>query len=205
MSLMAPGAAPLVLASASRARAAMLEAAGVAVEIVPAGIDEGAAKARMRARGHPAQDQADGLAALKAIAISERMPGRLVLGADQVLAFGEAALDKPADAAEARVQLERLSGGSHDLLSAAVIALDGTPVWRHVAAARLTMRPLSPGFIERYLTVMGARVLETVGGYMLEAEGAQLFERVDGDYFTVLGLPLLPVLDHLRARGVLEA
>ncbi|MEM9784139.1 MAG: Maf family protein [Pseudomonadota bacterium] len=204
-SLMVDGAAPVVLASASAIRATMLRNAGIRVETMPARVDEHAIKASMRAEHAPPRDQADTLAELKAIRISIRSPGRLVIGADQVLAFDGGVIDKPADHAEARDQLERLSGEQHDLLSAAVIALDGEAIWRHVGRARLAMRRLSPGFIDRYLAAMGPRVLDTVGGYMLEAEGAQLFSRIDGDYFTVLGLPLLPVLGYLRDRGVLEA
>ncbi|MEL6774881.1 MAG: Maf family protein [Pseudomonadota bacterium] len=193
----------LLLASASAARAAMLTAAGVAIEVLPARIDEEAVKAAMRAEGAPARDQADKLAELKALRISARRPGQLVLGADQVLVAEGAVYDKPADRAEAEAHLGALRGKPHELLSAAVIALNGAPIWRHVGRARLLMRPFTDAFLSGYLDQMGESVTETVGGYRLEGEGAQLFARVDGDYFTVLGLPLLEVLGFLRARGVL--
>ncbi|MEO1774596.1 MAG: Maf family protein [Pseudomonadota bacterium] len=193
----------LVLASASAVRAAMLTAAGVAIEVLPARIDEEAVKAAMRAEGAPARDQADKLAELKALRISARRPGQLVLGADQVLVAEGAVYDKPADRAGAEAQLGSLRGKPHELLSAAVIALNGAPIWRHVGRARLLMRPFTDAFLSGYLDQMGESVTETVGGYRLEGEGVQLFARVDGDYFTVLGLPLLEVLGFLRARGVL--
>lgn len=197
--------APLILASASPARAAMLRNAGVAIEIMPARIDEDAVKAALRVEGAPARDQADKLAELKALRISARVPGRLVLGADQVLVADGAVFDKPADRAEAAAQLRSLRAGAHELMSAAVIAVDGAPVWRHVGRARLWMRRFSDAFLAAYLDSMGERVTQTVGGYMLEAEGAQLFSRVEGDYFSVLGLPLLEILAHLRDREVLAA
>lgn len=193
----------LVLASASPARAAMLRAAGLAIEVAPARVDEDAVKAAMRAEGAPARDQADMLAELKAQRIGPRHPDRLTLGADQVLVADDQVFDKPADMAEARAQLLQLRGRSHQLLSAAVICQGGQPVWRHVGTARLTMRPFTEAFLDGYLARCGEEVLGSVGGYQLEGPGAQLFARVEGDWFSVLGLPLLEILGFLRARGVL--
>lgn len=193
----------LVLASASPARAALLQGAGVEIEIKPARVDEEEIKSSLRAEGASPRDQADILAEMKAVAVSRALPGRLVLGADQILSFKGGALDKPRDLAEARTQLAALRGQRHELQSAAVIALDGEPIWRHIGVARLAMRPFSDDFLEGYLTQMGNDILTTVGGYKLEGLGAQLFARVDGDYFAILGLPLIETLGFLRVRGAL--
>lgn len=193
----------LVLASQSEARAALLRAAGVAFETQPARVDEAEVKAAMAAEGAKPRDVADALAELKAVRVSRRRPGDLVLGADQVLVCDGTSFDKPRDLAEAAAQLRALSGRPHQLLSAAVIAEGGEPVWRHVGVARLLMRPLTDRFVDDYLARMGDTVLSTVGAYRLEGLGAQLFSRVEGDHFTILGLPLLEVLGFLRARGLL--
>jgi septum formation protein len=193
----------LVLASASAARAAMLAAAGVVAETMPARIDEAAVRAAMLAEGASPRDLAARLAELKALRISARAPGRLVLGADQVLVLDGQVFDKAASRAEARAQLLALRGRRHQLLSAAVVALNGAPVWRHVGTARLTMRRFSESFLDNYLERLGDLALASVGCYHLEGLGAQLFSRVEGDHFTVLGLPLLELLGYLRARGVL--
>jgi septum formation protein len=181
----------------------MLAAAGIEAEIMPARIDEAPVRAAMLATGAGPRDLADKLAELKALRISARAPDHLVLGADQVLVHDGQVFDKAANRADARAQLLALRGRTHQLLSAAVVALDGEPVWRHVGAARLTMRPFTQSFLDAYLDRIGDLALASVGCYHLEGLGAQLFTRVEGDYFTVLGLPLLELLGYLRARGVL--
>lgn len=195
--------APLILASASVARADLLRNAGLTVEVIPARIDEDEVKIALRADGAPARDQADILAEMKALAVSRTHPGAMVLGADQILDQAGRTFDKPANRAEAREHLQALRGQRHELLSAAVIARDGEPIWRHIGRARLQMRPYSDRFLEDYLDQMGNAVTTTVGGYMLEGLGAQLFARVDGDYFTILGLPLIETLGFLRLHGYL--
>ena len=194
---------PLILASASAARAALLENAGVRIEVHPARIDEDEVKLALRSEQVPARDQADVLAEMKALAVSRSRPGVMVLGADQILDLAGRTFDKPTDRADAREQLISLRGQRHELLSAAVIARDGEPIWRHIGRARLQMRPFSDAFLDQYLDQMGDKVTQTVGGYMLEGLGAQLFSRVDGDYFTILGLPLIETLGFLRLHGYL--
>ena len=193
----------LVLASASPARAKLLRNAGVEIAIDPARIDEAAVKASLLAEGAPPRDVAESLAELKARRSGARHPAALALGADQVLVHRGEILDKPASLDEARAHLRRLRGERHELVSAAVIVTQSEPVWRHVGQARLTMRPFSDDFIDDYLDRVGEAALTSVGAYQLEGIGAQLFSRVEGDYFTILGLPLLEVLGFLRARGEL--
>jgi septum formation protein len=194
------GAQPLVLASRSKVRRAVLEAAAIPVEAVPADIDERAIA------GDEASMAATAVAALlareKALAIARTRPGRIVLGADQTLAFGERQLHKPDGREGAAKQLRMLRGQSHALHSAVTVVRDDVVLFAHVGTAVLTMRSFSEDFLARYLDAAGADVLASVGGYQLEGKGSHLFERVEGDYFTVLGLPLLPLLDFFRREGL---
>lgn len=194
----------LILASQSASRQAMLSAAGVPFTALPALVDEDAAKASL-GRERP-RDLADALAELKALKVSAREPTALVLGSDSLAVLDDGSvLDKPASREEARDHLERMSGRRHDLVSAAVIAEGGRAVWRHVEAAKMFVRPLSPAFIEAYLDAEWPAIAGCVGCYRVEGPGVQLFSRVEGSQFTVLGMPLLPVLGYLRERGVLAA
>lgn len=194
----------LVLASSSAARARMLEAAGLAIETDPARIDERSIKAEARAAGRDVGDCAALLAEAKARAVAARHRGAWVLGADQMLLCDGVWFDKPASAEEARAQLQALKGRRHTLVTAAAILCDEAVRWRALDRAHLTMREFSDRFLDDYLARMGERVLATVGGYELEGLGAQLMARVEGDYFAILGLPLLPLLDFLRGAGALE-
>jgi septum formation protein len=194
----------LILASQSASRTTMLEAAGVPFAAEPAYADEAALKAAMA--GARPRDLADALAELKALKVSARHPGALVLGSDSLAVLDDGTiLDKPTSREEARDHLERMAGRRHDLVSAAVIAESGRPVWRHVEAARMFVRPLSPAFIETYLDAEWPALSGCVGCYRVEGPGVQLFSRVEGSHFTVLGMPLLPVLSYLRERGVLAS
>ncbi len=195
---------PFILASGSKIRAEMLRNAGVPFEIAVARVDEDAIKAGMLAESAPARDIADALAEMKARRVAKKNPEALVLGADQVLVCNQKTFDKPDSIDAARTQLKSLRGKTHELLSAAVFFEDGTPVWRHIGRAQLMMRPFSDEVLENYLQTHAEDLFTTVGAYKLEAAGAQLFTRVQGDYFSVLGLPLLEILGFLRTRGICQ-
>ncbi|WP_370200296.1 Maf-like protein [Roseibium sp.] len=194
----------LVLASGSRIRADLLKNAGLDIEVDPADVDERVVESPLLEAGFPPEDLASVLAEAKANDVSDRRAGDLVIGADQILAFEGERRTKPEDMEAARRQLLAFSGKTHELHSAVVISKDGEAIWRHVSTARLTMRELSPAFIGHYLAAAGEDVLSSVGAYQLESLGVQLFEKIDGDYFTILGLPLLPLLAELRSLKVIE-
>jgi len=194
---------PLVLASKSAIRHAILRDAGIPVEIMPADIDERGIEQRAGTRD-PGEVAAL-LARDKARAAARRQPGRLVLGADQTLALGERRFSKPPDLVAAREQLKALRGRTHELHTAIALVRDGDVAFEHREIARLTMRAFSDTFLDDYLAVMGSAVTTSVGGYQLEKVGIQLFERVEGDHFVILGLPLLALLQHLRQAGFLAA
>jgi len=193
----------VVLASTSGPRRALLSAAGVAHEAVSPGVDEDSAKAALLADNASPREVADALAELKAVRISAKRPGALVIGADQTLDFKGALFDKARSMAEARERLQMMRGETHQLHSAVVVALDGAPIWREVPSARLTMRPFTDEFLDAWLERQGEALLSSVGCYKLEDEGVQLFSRIEGDYFTILGLPMLGLLDLLRRHGAL--
>jgi septum formation protein len=203
-SLHQPDAPPVILASASQSRAALLRAAGVPLAAVrPAAVDEAAIKEAMQAEGAGAGDAALALAELKATRIAAGAPGAVVLGADQILTCAGRWFDKPASLAEARAQLAQLAGQMHELHTAAIALRDGGRLWHHVARTRLWMRPCTPAFLDRYLAAVGEAALHSVGAYHIEGLGAQLFARVEGDRFAIQGLPLLELLEMLRVQGVL--
>lgn len=194
----------LVLASTSASRQAMLTAAGVPFEALAPMVDEAELKRAFAAAGTDARGVADALAEAKAVKISRKLPGVLVLGSDSVVALDDGTMiDKAPDRETLTAQLRSLRGRTHRLVSAAVVAENGTPVWRFVGVAKLTMRDFSDAFLDAYLDACGEVLLGSVGGYHIEGRGAQLFARVDGDQFTIRGLPLLAVLDYLRTRNVM--
>lgn len=193
----------LTLASGSATRRQMLEVAGLEIAVAAARVDEESVKAALLAEGATPRDVADALAEMKAAKVAARTGG-LVLGADQVLEAGGALISKPENPGEAVTQILGLSGQTHRLLSAAVLIRDGAPVWRHVGVARLTMRTLSPGFVEAYVAQTWDEIRHSVGGYQIEAEGIRLMARIEGDHFTILGLPLLELLNYLVISREIE-
>lgn len=192
---------PLILASGSQIRAEMLANAGVEFIAQKPRVDEDAIKAALLAENAAPRDIADALAEYKARKVSQKNPNALTLGCDQVLDFKGTILNKPSSKEEAISQLRALSGQRHQLLSAAVIYLDGKPLWRHVGVVRLQMRTISETYLQAYLDRNWDEIRHCVGAYQLEKEGVRLFTRIEGDYFTVLGLPLLEVLSFLTLRG----
>jgi septum formation protein len=200
---MAAMAEPIILASASTARARLLEAAGIPFSIEPADIDESWIKAASNQAGETALTCALTLALAKARCISERAPEALVIGADQILVAGDEWFDKPKSLIEARAQLQALRGRTHVLATAAGIVHGGRQIWRATSAPEMTMRSFSEAFLDHYIAAEGEALLGSVGAYRLEGPGVQLFQRMKGDNFAVLGLPLLELLDFLRSRGAL--
>jgi septum formation protein len=202
-----PDAVRLVLASASAARGALLKAAGLSFDVIPAHIDEGAIRVNIleNTAGAEAGDIASVLAAEKARVVSALHPDALVIGADQVLVLGGKIFSKAETLAQARSHLEMLRGRTHDLVSAVALARQGSVHWQTMTTAGMTMRDFSDEFLGAYIERVGERVLQSVGCYELEGIGVQLFERIDGDYFTILGIPLLPLLQRLRDEEMITA
>ena len=195
---------PIILASGSEIRQTLLKNAHVPFEVRVARLDEDAIKQALLEDGAPPRDIADALAEGKAMKVSRKHPEALVIGCDQVLDFGGTLLSKPRDLEEARAQLRALRGNRHSLLSAAVLCHEGRAVWRHVGQVRLTMTAFSDAYLDDYLDRNWDSIRHSVGGYKLEEEGVRLFSRVDGDYFNVLGLPLLEILAYLGTSGDLD-
>ncbi|MDI7863047.1 Maf-like protein [Rhizobiaceae bacterium n13] len=194
----------LVLASSSPFRRQLMENAGLSFVAVAADIDERAIEAPLERKGATPDAVAVVLAAAKAKEVAGRYPGALVIGSDQTMSLGNRVFHKPVDMAQAREHLLALSGRTHRLNSAIALVRDGEILWEHVSHADLTMRRLVPEFIDRHLSRVGDRALKSVGAYQLEGEGIQLFSNVDGDYFTILGLPMLPLLNKLRNLEVID-
>ena len=196
----------LVLASKSVSRKAMLENAGVIIECLPANVDEAMVKDSLIGEGVTPRNLVDALAEAKSLRVSRRIPGAMVLGADSILVTEKGEyLDKPETPDDAKAHLKMLSGATHSLMSGAVISEDGEPVWRHIDVAKMTMRTLSDAFIDDYVAENWDNIRHCVGCYEIEGRGAQLFTRVLGSQFTIMGLPLLHLLDYLRIRKVLPS
>lgn len=201
--LKGPAGIPIVLASGSRFRAEMLRAAGVEIEIRTAGVDEGSVRDSLGAEGADTEEVAIALAELKALSVSRKRPEAFVIGADQMLECNGVWFEKPVDRDHAAATLQALSGRTHKLISAAVVAKGGSRIWHSTQSVTMKMRPLTPDYIQAYLDAAGPEVQNSVGAYQLEGLGAQLFHAVEGDYFSVLGLPLLPLLEFIRTHGLL--
>jgi septum formation protein len=195
----------LILASTSATRQRLLRDAGVRFTAEAAQVDETVVLESLAAEKMRGRDAADVLAELKAVRVSGRHPGAMVIGADQVLSFGTEMFQKPADRNAARAQLQRLRGSTHVLSSAVCVARDGSVVWRVVEEAKMTMRAFSDEFLDAYLVDVGEDILGSVGAYHVEGLGIQLFSRIEGDSFTIQGLPLLPLIDFLRTHGIMRA
>ena len=195
----------IILASASEARHRLLASAGIAARAIPSDIDETALKARNVSAARAGGELALRLAEAKALAVSAQHGDDLVLGADQILLLGHRLFDKPRSTAEARAQLLELRGRTHLLVSAVAAAQGGGILWSHCEAAKLSMRNFTDAFLDQYIDALGDELLSTVGAYKIEGRGIQLFERVEGDHFTIIGLPLLPLLSYLRSRKWLPA
>jgi septum formation protein len=194
----------IILASASPFRLAMLRNAGIETEANPSRIDERAVEEAVGDAAISPENLAWILAEAKAEEVSERFPGALVIGSDQTLSLGDEVLHKAADLEEARRRLLRLSGRTHHLNSAVVLARDGKALWGHVSVANMTMRKFDPAYIGRYLSRVGDQVLRSVGVYQIEGEGIQLFDSIEGDHFTIVGMPLLPLVAELRRLGAID-
>lgn len=194
----------LILASSSASRQMLMKNAGLQFSAIPADIDERVIDEKLEREGASPDAIALALAKAKAVAVSITMPGAIVLGCDQTMSLGPRVFHKPKDMAEAHEHLDSLSGATHRLNSAAVLVRDGLTLWEIVCHADLTVRELSGGFIANHLAKVGERALSSVGAYQLEGEGIQLFTSIEGDYFTILGLPLLPLLTKLRDLGVID-
>lgn len=194
----------LVLASSSRSRKTMLTSAGISFIADPASVDEGAIKQMLGAKQADAATVAETLAAMKADEVSHRHPQALVIGSDQMLACDGRWFDKPADRAAAKAQLLELRGRRHELIAAVTVVRGNRPLWRHVDRASLTMRAFSEPFVDEYLDRVGDDALLSVGAYQVEGHGIQLFEAIEGDVFTIMGMPLLPLLGFLRSQGVVR-
>ena len=194
----------IILASASRHRAAILDNAGLTVGQIASTLDERALEAPLAEADVLPEDRAEILAEAKAVNVSESNPGAWVIGCDQILSIEGEVLHKPKDMEEARHRLLALSGKTHMLHSAVVLARDGQTIWRHVSLCAMKMRQLDPGFIGRHLADVGEEVLSSVGAYQIEGRGAQLFESIEGDLFSIIGLPLFPLLEALRENDVID-
>ncbi len=194
----------IILASASPFRLAMLRNAGIETEANPSRIDERAVEEAVGDAAISPENLAWILAEAKAEEVSERFPGALVIGSDQTLSLGDEVLHKAADMEEARRRLLKLSGRTHHLNSAVVLARDGKALWGHVSVANMTMRKLDPAYVGRYLSRVGDQVLRSVGVYQIEGEGIQLFDSIEGDHFTIVGMPLLPLVAELRRLGAID-